>query len=434
MRYISLIYFFLFSLISFSVLCQDVPTPAGKQVGKFAVHGATIHVGNGQIVENGVVVVENGKIASVNLASNYIQDTVSCRIISSKGKHLYPALIGLNTYLGLSEIEAVRATNDMAEQGSLNANVRSIVSYNTDSRVTPTVRSNGVLYAQIVPSGGLMSGTTSLVQLDAWNWEDAAVIPEEGVVLNWPTMLRKMGWWAETKGYEVNKEYEQQRQEIVDYFTEAKAYSIANNVKKNLRFESLKEVIQGKRKLYIQVQHVKEMLHVIEFAEQLSLKIILIGASDSYQIADVLAAKNIPVVLGRTHDLPNSPDEDLHQCYKTPGILYKAGVLFAISNEGFWQVRNLPFQAGQAVPYGLPKEEAIKSITWSAAKILGLDHRLGTIEVGKDASFVISEGDILDMRSSIVKHAFIEGREIDLSNKQTDLYHKFMKKYELESK
>jgi imidazolonepropionase-like amidohydrolase len=412
-------------------IAQDIPTPAPKQSEKICVHGATIHIGNGQVIENGVLVLENGKFTQVSPANTLDIKTLNCKLIDASGQHIYPALIGLNTYLGLSEIEAVRATNDGAEQGSQNANVRTIVSYNTDSRVTPTVRSNGVLYAQIVPGGGLVSGTTSLVQLDAWNWEDAAILTEEGVVLNWPSLQRKMGWWADAKGYEPNKEYDQQRQDIIDYFLEAKSYSGSSVEKKNLRFESLQEVVKGKRKLYINVQHIKEILHAIDFAEQMGLQITLIGAADAYMIADILAQKKISVILGRTHELPNYADEDIYQPYKTPAILQKAGVLYAISNEGFWQVRNLAFQAGQAVPYGLTKEQALTSITLHPAKILGIDHRIGTIELGKDASFILSTGDVLDMRTSQITRAFIDGRSINLGNKQTDLYHKFIEKYGL---
>jgi imidazolonepropionase-like amidohydrolase len=429
--YLGFLIQFIWPLISFS---QEIPTPAPKQTEKISIIGATIHVGNGQVIENGSIVFENGKITQVYSENLTKKAEVTGKIIDGTGKHIYPALIGLNTYLGLSEIEAVRATNDGVEQGKLNANVRTIVSYNTDSRVTPTVRSNGVLYTQIVPGGGLISGTTSLVQLDAWNWEDAAILAEEGVVLNWPDLHKKMGWWAEPKGFELNKEYDIQRQEIVDYFNEAKSYSETSHEKKNLRFESLVQVAQGKRKLYIQVQHLKEILHAIEFAEQFKLNITLIGANDCYLIADILAQKKISVILGRTHELPNYPDEDIHQFYKTPAILAKAGVLFAISNEGFWQVRNLPFQAGQAVPFGLSMEEALMSITLNPAKILGLENRLGSLKIGKDASLIISEGDVLDMKTSKVTNAFIEGRSIDLGNKQTDLYHKFMKKYGLEVK
>lgn len=427
-------FLFQFVLIPLHVVSQDIPTPAHKQSEQICIKGATIHIGNGQVLEDAYLIFENGKILDIYSANFGKRKEPACKTIDAGGKHIYPALIGLNTQLGLAEIEAVRATNDGVEQGSQNANVRSIVSYNTDSRVTPTVRSNGVLYAQIVPGGGIVSGTTSLVQLDAWNWEDAAIVAEEGAVLNWPRLFNKSGWWAEAKGFEMNKDYEQQRQEIIDYFMEARGYSQADYPKKNLRFESLKEVVHGKRKLYIHANHIKEILHAIDFAEQLGLKITLIGAADAYQIADLLAKKKIPVILGRTHELPNYADEDIHQPYRTPAILKKAGVLFAISNEGFWQVRNLAFQAGQSVPFGLTKEEALMSITLHPAKILGVENRLGSLEIGKDASFILSDGDVLDMRTSIISSAYIEGRLVDLGNKQTDLYHKYLQKYGLQVK
>jgi imidazolonepropionase-like amidohydrolase len=350
-------------------------------------------------------------------------------VIDVTGKHIYPGLIALNTILGLTEIEAVRATNDQGEVGAINPDVRAVISYNTDSRVTPTVRSNGVLYAQIVPQGGRISGTSSLVQLDAWNWEDAAVKADEGTFITWPNMYKVKGWWAEPDGYELNKDYDKSVQELKDYFNEAKSYAYTPHDKKNLRFESMRKLFTDKQNLYVRVDYVKEILHVIDFAQEQGINVVLIGGTDSYMIADVLAQKKIPVILGRTHELPSYNDEDIQQPYKTPAILQKAGVLYALSIGGFWQQRNLIFEAGTASAYGLTKEEALAAITSNSAKILKLDNRIGSIEKGKDASFVISDGDLLDMRTSNISLAYIDGRQINLDNKQKELYKKFSEKY-----
>jgi imidazolonepropionase-like amidohydrolase len=413
----------------FSIGQEDVPTPAPKQTERICLKGGTVHVGDGKVIENAYVLFENGKITEVFSASNIKTDATLGKVIDVTGKQIYPGVISLNSILGMVEIEAARATDDVSEVGSSNADARAIISYNTDSRVTPTVRSNGVLYSQIVPQGGKLSGTSAVVQLDAWNWEDAAVKAEDGVFISWPGMYRAKYSEAGFEGYELNKDYDKNVQELKDYFAEAKSYAAITHEKKNLRFEAMKKLFTEKQNLYVRVGYVKEMLHAIDFAQSLGLNVVLVGAADSYMIADVLAAKKIPVILQKTHQLPSYDDEDIQQPYKTPAILQQAGVLFALSIGGFWQERNLMFEAGTASAYGLSKEQALAAITSNSAKILKLDNRIGTIEKGKDASIIISDGDLLDMRTSNITLAFIEGRQIDLDNKQKELYRKFSQKY-----
>jgi imidazolonepropionase-like amidohydrolase len=412
-----------------SIAQEDVPTPAPKQTEKICLKGGTVHVGDGKVIENAYVVFENGKITDVFSASDIKTEATLGKVIDVTGKQIYPGVISLNSILGLVEIEAARATDDQAEVGSSNADARAIISYNTDSRVTPTVRSNGVLYAQIVPQGGRLSGTSAVVQLDAWNWEDAAVKAEDGIFISWPGMYKAKYSEGVFEGYELNKDYDKNVQELKDYFAEAKSYAAIAHEKKNLRFEAMKKLFTEKQNLYVRVGYVKEMLHVIDFAQSMGLNIVLVGAADSYMIADILAAKKIPVILQKTHQLPSYDDEDIQQPYKTPAILQQAGVLFALSIGGFWQERNLMFEAGTASAYGLSKEQALAAITANSAKILKLDSRIGTIEKGKDASIIISDGDLLDMRSSNITLAFIDGRQIDLDNKQKELYRKFSQKY-----
>ena len=414
-----------------SIAQNDVPVPAPKQSEKICLKGATVHVGNGTVLKNAYVIFENGKISEAFEANTVKTEATLGRVIDVSGKHIYPGIISMCSQLGLTEIEAVRATNDQAEVGSLNPNARAIISYNTDSRVTPTVRSNGVLYSQITPQGGRVSGTSAVVQLDAWNWEDAAVKAEDGIFINWPNMYKVKGWWAEPEGYELNKDYDKSVQEIRDYLNEAKSYVYTQHDKTNLRFEGMKKLFTDHANLYVRVDYVKEMIHVINLAQEMGVNVVLVGAADSYMIADVLAAKNIPVILQKTHSLPSYNDEDIQQPYKTPAMLQKAGVLFCLSIGGFWQERNLMFEAGTASAYGLSKEEALAAITLNSAKILKLDSRIGSIERGKDASLVISDGDILDMRTSNIISAYIDGREINLDNKQKELYQKFMTKYQL---
>ncbi|MCW5906715.1 MAG: amidohydrolase family protein [Chitinophagales bacterium] len=420
------------SLPVFLFAQSDVPTPAPKQSQSIYLTHATVHSGNGKVLNDATVAFENGKIVFVGESPSFKTDATMGKVIDCTGKHIYPGIIAPNTKLGLTEVEAIRATNDYAETGGYNPNVRAAISYNTDSRVTPTIRSNGVLYAQIVPQGGTVSGTSAVVQLDAWNWEDA-LVKEDGIWLNWPSLQSGGGWWAEPAASKENKDYEKQVRAIKDYFREAKSYSLEVAHKKaNLRFDAMKGLFNGTRKLFVNASRVKEMQHAVAFAEELGMQVVIAGGRESFLIADELAQKNVAVMLDNPHSLPAYPEEDIDQPYKTPAQLQKAGVLFCLSIPGgFWQERNLMFEAGTAAAYGLTKEEALASITSNTAKILGIDKTIGTIETGKAATLIVSTGDVLDMRTSNIEHAFIDGREIDLDNKQKELNRKFMKKYGL---
>ena len=288
------------------------------------------------------------------------------------------------------------------------------------------------LYAQTVPQGGSISGTSAIVQLDAWNWEDA-LVKEDGVWMNWPSMVSGGGWWAEPAPLQLNKDYDKQVNALKDYFREAKAYYEAGTHEKaNLRFEAMKDLFNGKKQLYVNVDALKEMQHVIAFANEFGVKLVIAGGADSWMMAEELAQKKVPVILGATHSLPSTGEADVDQPYKTPAVLQKAGVQYCLSIPGgFWQERNLIFMAGTAAAYGLTKEQALSAITQNTAKILGLDASIGTLEKGKDASLIVSTGDLLDMKSSNIEYAFISGRQIDLSNKQKTLSEKYMKKYKL---
>ncbi|MCS6934515.1 MAG: amidohydrolase family protein [Chitinophagales bacterium] len=411
----------------------DVPVPSPPQKQPVYLTNATIHVGDGRVLQRATIGFDKGKIIFLEENPTFKTDETIGRVIDCSGKHIYPGLIAPNTIIGLSEIEAVRATNDYRETGQYNPNARSIISYNTDSRVTPTIRSNGVLYAQVVPQGGVISGTSSVVQLDAWNWEDA-LVKEDGIWLNWPSELSGGGWWAEPAALHANKEYHKQVEAIKSYFKEAKSYcAAAEHTKTNLRFEAMCDLFNKRKNLYVNATRVNEMQHAILLGEEMGMRIVLCGADESWKIAGELARKGIPVILGETHDLPGMPDDDIDIAYKTPYLLQQAGVLFCISIPGaFWQQRNLMFQAGTAAAYGLSKEDALRAITLNAAKILGIDNHTGSLEKGKAATLIVSTGDLLDMRTSHIELAFIDGREIDLNNKQKELYEKFKRKYGLQ--
>lgn len=404
-------------------------TPAADQSESILVIGATAHIGDGQVIENSAIGFDNGKITFVGKADEAKKDDFK-KVVEATGQHIYPGLIAPNTSLGLSEIGAVRATRDSREVGVFNPSIRAIIAHNTDSRVTPTVRSNGVLMAQVVPQGGLVSGQSSVVSLDAWNWEDAAYSTDEGIWVSWPRPYRRSGWWAEPGGTTTNKDYEKTITVLKDHFKDAKSYINGEPSKQNLKFEAMRGLYDGSKKLYIRTDWVKGMMDAVAFAEEQKVDYVLVGAEDAWQIVDFLKEHDSKIMLSQTQRLPNRQHEDIDQPFKTPAALEKAGITYCLMYADYWQVRNLPFQAGQAAAFGLDKEAALKSVTLNTAKVLGIDQTVGSLTVGKDATIIVSKGDVLDQLTNQVTHAFLQGREIDLDNKQKALYRKYKEKYE----
>ncbi|MBC7827904.1 MAG: amidohydrolase family protein [Chitinophagaceae bacterium] len=437
MKIISASIFFVFFLSMLNA--QETIYPAPKQTGTTVINNATIHTGNGETIENGTVVITDGKIVSVG---KNVTAPAGATIINAQGKHVYPGLILPISNLGLIEISAVRATNDAQEIGELNPNVRSIVAYNTDSRVINTLRSNGILLANIVPQGSLVAGSSSVVQLDAWTWEDAAYKTDAGIHFYMPSLMPRPrfgfgggggGGNAQQPPADPIKEGLEKIDRIKSFFSEAKAYlGEASHDETNLKFSAVKGLYDKKQKLYIHANTVKQMLLALDFVKEFGFDVVIVGGSDSWQIADLIKQNNVSVILGQSHNLPTLQDDDIDQPYKTAAMLQKAGVLFSITDDDPQnRGRNLPFNAGTAVAYGLTKEQALQAITLSAAKIMGVADKTGSIEPGKDANIIISEGDILDMRTSIVTDAFIQGRKIDLMDKHKLLNERYNRKYGL---
>jgi imidazolonepropionase-like amidohydrolase len=404
------------------------PVPAPAQKSAVLILGATAHVGNGTVIANSAIAFENGKIALVADASTLRVDrTKYGKIFDAAGKHVYPGFIAPDTRLGLVEIDAVRATNDFAEAGSFNPNARAIVAYNTDSDVIPTVRSHGTLLAQIVPAGSGVGGTSSVVQLDAWNWEDAAYRVDDGIHLSWPPLRSFGGFETGNPEFRNNENYAKEVQALRKTFEEARAYAqTPAPAQKNLKFEAMRGLFNGKQKLYLHTDNARTIQEAVLTARQFDLNPVLVGGDDAWLVSDFLKANNVPVILGRTQRIPSREDEDYDQAYKTAAQLHEKGILFAFSEEGGWRQRNLGFQAGQAVAFGLPYEAAVSALTLNTAKIMGIDDTTGSLEAGKDANLFISEGDALDMRSSRVTAAFIQGREVNLDDKQKQLHRRFL--------
>jgi len=420
-----------FLLTFFYSFSAQNPTPAPAQSGAILIMGATAHLGNGSVIANSAIGFEGGKLTLVADATTIrIDRSKYATVYDASGKHVYPGFIAPITNLGLAEIEAARATVDFADIGQYNPNLRSLVAYNTDSEVIPTVRSNGVLLAQVTPSGGTISGSSSVVQLDAWNWEDASYRADEGIHLNWPQMSAFGGFGTSNPEVKKNEQYDKDVLALRRFFEEAGAYAQqATPAVKNLRFEAMRGLFDQKSTLYIHTDNAKTIQESVLFAESFGIRKVIVGANDVWLIPDFLKAHNVPVILGKTQSLPAREDEDVDQPFKTAALLHEKGVLFAFSNDGFWQQRNLSFQAGQSVGFGLPMEAAISALTLNTAQILGIDKTCGSLETGKDATLFISEGDALDMRTCQVTAAFIQGRTINLDNKHKQLNQRFEKKY-----
>lgn len=421
---------------------QSNVLPAPAQKGPIAIKNATVHTGDGKVIENATIVMENGKITAVG------KDVVipaGAAVTDATGKHVYPGLVLPASSLGLIEISSVRASNDAREIGDMNPNIRSIVAYNTDSKVINTLRSNGILAANIIPQGSFLAGSSSVVQLDAWNWEDAAIELDGGMHLYMPSLMPRPtfgrgggGFGGPNAGAPTDpvKEGLEKIEQLKSFFKEAKAYLGSTDKKEtNLKFDAVKNLFDKKQKFYVHANTVKQMLVALDFVKEFGFDMVIVGASEGWQIADLLKQNNVSVVLNQLHSLPTGEDDDVDQPYKTAAALQKAGVLFALGDDDSQnRGRNLAFNAGTAAAYGLTKEEALAAITSNAAKIMGVGDKTGSITVGKEANIIISSGDILDMRTSNVTDAFIGGRKINLDDKQKQLNERYEEKYNLKTK
>ncbi len=422
------------AMIATLTLAQQ-PTPAPPQSQSILITGGTVHVGDGKVIDEGAVGFRDGRIDYVGF--NYGAKAVYDTVIDVAGQHMYPGFIGANTTLGLAEIEAVRASVDRADIGTMEPELRTLVAYNSASVVIPTVRSNGVLIAQVVPRGMTISGTSSIVQLDAWDWEEAAVRIDDGVHLNWPTAYDRRGWWAEPGETDRAKKDERTERiaELRDFFRRAKAYStVPVPGKIDLRMEAMRGVFDGRRTLFVHANAAREITEAVQFAKAEDVKrTVIVGGYDAWRVADLLRDNKVDVVLHRLHSLPLRPEDDVDLPYRLPALLKERGVRFCLDRSGDMEamgLRNLPFQAGTAMAYGLSAEDALRSITLDAAAILGIDERVGSLTVGKDATLIVSQGDALDMRTSKITHAYIQGRTILLDDHHKQLYRQYKERYE----
>jgi imidazolonepropionase-like amidohydrolase len=417
----------LITLLTMSFISMSIPpVPASNESVDRVFHNATIHLGNGKVLPNATIAFANGKITRVGYFRMAWQETD----IDLKGKHVYPGFILPNSDIGLNEVGAVKATIDGTEVGQLNPNIRSIVAYNTDSEKTPTLKFNGIMLAQTTPQGGLVSGLSSIVQLDAWNWEDAAIKIDDGLHLNWPSKMNsKFDFSTFTMKVEKNDKYEAEVEMIKSLFIDAK-----NSSQKNLKLDAIKPIFKGQRKVYIHSNEAKSIIDSINYFKELGVdNIVLITGQGAEPVIDFIKQSNVPVIVEATHTNPQREDSPIDNGFTMALKLNKAGVLVALGYPGSMSARNLAFVAGTVAAYGVDKEQAIAMITGNTAQILGLDKLYGTLEVDKSATLIITEGDALDMKGNVLHSAFIDGRPIQLEGRQQQLNKRFLDKYNLEN-
>lgn len=427
------------SIVVFAALiiqsAAQVPVVAASQKKPIILTGGIIHTGTGEVIENGVVAFSDGKITWVGKSSESKLDKSTYDIIDVTGRHVYPGLIFPNTTLGLVEIGGVDVTVDSREIGDLNPNVRAIAAYNTDSHVMPVIRSNGILIAQIVPQGTLLPGTCSVVQLDAWNWEDAAYKMDNGIMMGWPRKAAATGRAASfyaQMGALTTSSYDKNVEQLEKIFTDAVAYAaIEKPVIVNLRLEAMKGLFDGSKTLFISSSESKGVISAVSFAKRYGVKkIVLTDAGEpAWAVKDFLKENNIPVLVTNPQSLPVYDHSDIRLPFKLASMFTREGILVGLcySKQAYG---NLPFAAGQTVAYGLTKEEALQTVTLNTAKILGIEDKTGSLEAGKDANIVVSTGDLLDMRTNNVVLAYITGRSIDLDNKHKELNRRFQAKFD----
>ena len=421
--------YILFILFISTTIAQQ--TPADAQKTAVVITNATLHIGDGTVLENAAIAFEQGKITYVGPSSGAPAHPSN---IDAAGQHVYPGFIATNSSLGLVEVDAVRATDDEDEIGDFLPHVRSAIAYDAESKIVESMRPNGVLVAQVAPRGGRISGSSSVMQMDAWNWEDALVKSDEGIHLNWPSPYSRGRWWlGEDPVLKQNNNYSDEIQSLKDFFENAKVYD-KNQTPMHLPYQAMLGLYDGSKTLYLHAEDEKQIVDGISYLKSIGIKnVVLVGGNEALQQLSFLQSHNIPVIVSRPHRLPDGEDEDPKLSFKIASELVNAGLTVSIDVSGRMErmyTRNLPFYAGSFAAYGMDKEVALQLITSNPAKILGIADRLGSLTVGKDATLFISKGDALDMRTNQIQKAFIEGRDLSLETHQTTLWKRYSTKFQ----
>ncbi|WP_342663223.1 amidohydrolase family protein [Ferrimonas kyonanensis] len=397
---------------------------APPQSQPILIQGGTLHTVTQGVLPNTDLLVEAGRIRAIGTALPVPADA---RLIDASGQRVYPGLIALANTLGLEEIEMIRSTVDSEEVGQLNPQLRAAVAYNPDSELIPTVRSNGITHIQLTPSGDLLAGTSSLLNLDAWNLDDALVPGGEGLHLYWPDLHLSVS--DDELAERQRQRQQRQLTQLNQAFEQAYGYYLNRQhaQRQDRRWQAMLPVFEGQRPLFVHADTQPQIEQALRLADRYRLKMVLVGGYDSYRLIDQLLAQQVPVVYTHANSLPLRRHEPVDLPFTIPALLADAGVELALAYPGSWDSRNLPFAAGYAAAHGLGGARALKAITLSPANILGLSD-MGALEVGYRANLVISDGDLLDIGQSRVSMVLIDGRQIDLNNRHKQLYHKYLNK------
>jgi imidazolonepropionase-like amidohydrolase len=404
--------------------------PAPPQREPIALINATIHPVSRAPIEAAALVMDQGKIIDLGAGIPIPQNAIR---IDLQGRHIYPGLIESHSVLGLTEIGGVDVTNDYAERGDLNPNVRAEVAINPESEHIPVARANGIALAVAAPTGGLIAGRSALIMTDGWTWKEMTLKAPLSMMVNWPAM--RMGDDEESSRPQRGRL--RKRIEALDKAIEdARAYQTALECPKmddrfpaiDVRWEALVPVLRGDLPVWIRADSLLEIEAAVSWVGRHRLRAVLVGGSDAGLCADLLKARAIPVVVTSVLSLPDRRDADFDEAFTLPLRLYRAGVKFCIASGSASGLRNLPYHAAKAAAYGLPPEEALKAITLYPAEILGVADRVGSLEKGKDATLIVTDGDPLEITTR-VSELFIQGRRIDLANKHQRLYDKYRQRY-----
>jgi len=422
------------ALLASGLLASD-QIPGAPQKRPIIIRNATVHTVSGETIQNGCVLFKDGKITEIGLNLSFPGDT---DVIEGKGQHVYPGLMESYSSIGLVEIDSIRASIDSTEIGGLNPNVRAAVAFNPDSEAIPVARANGVLVAVTAPSGGIISGRAAVMVLDGWTWEGMTLLPDAAMAATWPRFAasprgRRGGGGGDAEPPASDSDRLGPMHELI---REVKAYSVARTKAPkehpiDLRFQSMIPVVEGKTPMLVQANSTKQIQTAIAFAKQYNLKLILMGGADAMQCVNLIKEAKVPVVVASVYRLPNRHDAAYDSAYTLPAQLQEAGIQFSIASDGRFGasgVRNLPYNAATAVGFGLTEDQAIRSITLSPAEIFGVADRIGSLTVGKDATLIVTDGNILETPTHVVK-AYIQGRLVDLTSKHTQLNEKYKAKY-----
>lgn len=396
----------------------------------FLIRNITVHTVSGGDIQNGSVLVRDGKIAGVGAK---LAPPKGIKVIEGKSLHVYPGLIDSGTNVGLQEIGAVRETNDFTEMGDFNPQLRTEIAVNPASEHIPVIRANGITTVMTLPEGGMIGGQGALMHLDGWTWQEMAVMPSATMHLNFPVLGAVPPGQRSprpTAFAEQKRIYDGKLRELHEFFEQTRRYQKAKSAatadfQPDLKFEAMLPVLEGKLPLMVTAVRERAIRDAILFAAKERIHIVLADVREPGNLLAEIKAKNIPVILGPTLALPLEEDSPYDSQFTLPNDLYKAGVKFAFATFSTELTRNLPYQAANAVAFGLPYTEALKAVTINAAEIWGVSDRIGSIDEGKWADLVITDGDPLEARTQI-KQLFIKGKPVDLDNKQKRLYEKYL--------